>query len=89
MMPHQLMRFFYLDGIKRQNLIDYISYNAYKGGENMDYKAILKQLAKKENVPVSEIEKEMKYALSCAGINCSAEEFIKMISFFLRKKDYI
>lgn len=66
--------------------MDFISYNAYKGGENMDYKAILKQLAKKENVSVSEIEKEMKYALSCAGINCSAEEFIKMISFFCERK---
>ncbi len=52
----------------------------------MDYNSILNQLAEKENIPVSEIEKEMQYALNCAGVNCSAEEFIKKVSSIVEKQ---
>lgn len=46
----------------------------------MNYQKILKQLAKKENVSEQEIEKEMQNALYYAGLDCSAEEFIKSVS---------
>lgn len=54
----------------------------------MDYKAILNQLAEKENVSASEIENEMQNALKYSGMNCSAEEFIKITASII-KKDYI
>ena len=54
----------------------------------MNYREILKQLAAKENVSVQEIEKEMKKAITCAGLDCSAEEFIKTITSLIIK-DYI
>lgn len=46
----------------------------------MNYQKILKQLAKKENVSEQEIEREMQNALYYAGLDCSAEEFIKSVS---------
>ncbi|MBR3869453.1 MAG: hypothetical protein IKM66_09080 [Clostridia bacterium] len=54
----------------------------------MNYKAILKYLAEKENVSVHEIEEEMQKAICCTGLNCSAEEFIKAVSEIIIK-DYI
>lgn len=53
----------------------------------MNYKAILKYLAEKENVSVQEIENEMQYAVNFADLDCSAEEFIKTVSIVI--KDYI
>ena len=53
----------------------------------MKYKEILKQLSIKENVPVAEIEKEMKNAIKLAGLNCSVKEFLQTTTAFI--KDYI
>lgn len=55
----------------------------------MDYKAILNQLAEKENLSASEIENEMQNALKCSGMNCSAEEFIKITASIIKKRLYI
>ena len=54
----------------------------------MNYQEIIKQLAEKENVSVKEIEKEMQTAINYAGLDCSAEEFIKTVSATVIK-DYI
>lgn len=42
----------------------------------------------KENVSVTEIETEMKSAISSAGLDCSVKEFIETITVLLIK-DYI
>ena len=46
----------------------------------MTYYEILKCIAEKENLSEQEIEKEMQNALYYAGLDCSAEEFIKSVS---------
>ncbi len=46
----------------------------------MKYKDILKQIAKKENISVKEVEREMKLALQAANLDCSPQEFIKKTS---------
>lgn len=43
----------------------------------MKYSEILRQLARKENVSVKEIEQEMQQAIDLAGLNCSVKEFIE------------
>ena len=53
----------------------------------MKYNEILKQISIKENVPVKQIEQEMKTALKAAGITCSVKEFIQRTSIAV--KDYI
>lgn len=53
----------------------------------MTYKKILKKLSIKENIPEKEIENEIQKALSGAGLDCSAKEFIETISFFIEKDD--
>ena len=52
----------------------------------MDFKAIVKQLAEKENVSVAEIENEMQNALNCADLNCDVEEFIKITASIIQEK---
>ena len=52
----------------------------------MKYKKILKHLSKKENISTKEIEREMKIALMCAGIDCSVEKFIETTTNLLKEK---
>ena len=54
----------------------------------MKYKKILKELSIKENVPIKEIENEMKVAIKAAGLNCSIKKFMKSVILLL-KQDYI
>ncbi len=54
----------------------------------MNYNEILTQLAIKNNVSVKEIEKEMAFAISCAGLNCSVKDFIETTSASLIKTIY-
>ncbi len=55
----------------------------------MDYRAIIKQLADKENVSSKEIEKEMEAAIKLSGISCSSKELIEIITLTLLKRLYI
>ena len=52
----------------------------------MKYKQILKELSRRNNLPPKEIEKEMKKALVCAGLNCSVKEFIENASVALARQ---
>ena len=54
----------------------------------MTFKEILKQIAAKENVSTEEIESEMEVALSFAGLDCSAEEFVEFAAALINQ-DYI
>ena len=56
---------------------------------NMKYEDMLKQLATEKNISEKEIEGEMQKALDSAGINCTAKEFIEMVSFYINKRRYI
>ena len=44
----------------------------------MSYDEILKQIANSENISVEEVEREMKAAIKCSGLDCSVKEFIEM-----------
>lgn len=55
----------------------------------MGYNEILKNLAIKEKKTEKEIEDDMQQAINKAGLKCSAEEFIKVVSFFISKRRYI
>ena len=46
----------------------------------MKYKDIIKTIAKREKTSVKAIEKEMKWSIKAAGLNCSPEKFINEIS---------
>ena len=52
----------------------------------MNYNKMLKQLALQENVSVKEIKREMQKALRCAGLNCSAKNFIKSTADSLKRR---
>lgn len=52
----------------------------------MKYKKILKHLSKKENISTKEIQREMKIALMCAGIDCSVEKFIETTANLLKER---
>lgn len=43
----------------------------------MNYNKILREIAKKENVSVKEVEREMQKAIDLTGLNCSAKKFIE------------
>lgn len=45
----------------------------------MKYRKILSSIAKQNKTTASEVEKEMKKALSDSGLNISPEEFIIMV----------
>ena len=44
----------------------------------MNYRQIIKRIAKREQVSEEEVKTEMEKALACAGIQGSAEDFIKI-----------
>lgn len=44
----------------------------------MNYHQIIKQIAKQEKTTEEAIQREMEKALACAGIQGSAEDFIKI-----------
>lgn len=69
-------------------LIDYILYYCYKGGNDMNYKQIIKTIAKSHNTSTKEVEREIKFALNQSGINIPPEMFIKIVSQKI-KKDYL
>lgn len=60
-----------------------------KGGENMKYKKILKQISAKEKTSVKEIEYEMQKAITAAGYNCSVKDFIEMATAKVKQRLYI
>ena len=43
----------------------------------MEYKKMLKQVAKKYNTTPEEVEEEMKKAIKAAGLNMSPQAFIR------------
>lgn len=49
----------------------------------MKYEEIIKTLAKKENVSIEDIEKEMNLAISFSGMSCSPKDLITIITKFL------
>ena len=55
----------------------------------MNYKKLMKELSKKENIPVKQLEKEMQNAILAAGLNCSVKEFIKTGTNLAKKRLYI
>lgn len=55
----------------------------------MCYAEILKQLATKENKTEKEIDAIMQQAIEKANIDCTVEEFIQIVSFFVQKRRYI
>ena len=52
----------------------------------MDYKSVVKEIAKKERVPVSEIENEMKKAIKLAGLKYSPKEFIEITAAMVKSR---
>ncbi len=54
----------------------------------MDYEAVIRKLAERENVLPQVVEEEMAKALELAGVDCTAEELIALIVQILLK-DYI
>ena len=73
---------------KRHLSTDYISYNYVGGGDWVDYEAVIRKLADRENVSPQVIEEEMAKALAPAGVDCTAEELIALIVRILLT-DYI
>ncbi len=55
----------------------------------MNYKKGLRQLSKKENVPVKELEREMEKAIRAAGLTCSVKDFIMSTAATAKKRLYI
>lgn len=55
----------------------------------MNYKKVLRQLSKKENVPVKELEREMEKAIRAAGLTCSVKDFIMSTAATAKKRLYI
>lgn len=54
----------------------------------MKYKKIIRQIALKENISEKEVEQEMQSAIDTAGLNCTVQEFIKIMSSNLKKTIY-
>lgn len=54
----------------------------------MNYKQIIKTIAKSHNTSTKEVEREIKFALNQSGINIPPEMFIKIVSQKI-KKDYL
>lgn len=52
----------------------------------MNYKKILREIAKKEGVSVQEVRREMNAALRTAGVNASAKHFIEKTAVALKNK---
>lgn len=52
----------------------------------MTYKKILKQISLQEGISVKEVEKEMKFALKQAGIDCSVKEFIYLTANNIKQR---
>lgn len=52
----------------------------------MTYKKMLKELARRENTSINEIEKEMQAAIDFAGLDCSVKEFIEITSRIINEK---
>ena len=52
----------------------------------MDYNSVVKEIAKRERVTVSEIEKEMEKAIELAGLKCSPKEFIEITAAMVKSR---
>ena len=52
----------------------------------MNYTQIIKTIAAQEGRSPKEIEKEMKKALTAAGITCSSKAFLKQTAFQFKKQ---
>ena len=55
------------------------------GGERMDYKYMIKIVAKEFNTTPALVEKEIKKAISAAGYNISPQAFISLCALKLKK----
>ncbi len=55
----------------------------------MNYKDILKQIARQEQISEKEVEEDMKAALRMAGLDCSVREFIENAARLCQKGRYI
>lgn len=54
----------------------------------MKYKKIIRQIALKENISEKAVEQEMQSAIYAAGLDCSVQEFIKIMSLNIKKTIY-
>ncbi len=55
----------------------------------MNYRDIVKQIARQEQISEEEVEEDMKAALGMAGLDCSAREFIENAALLCQKGRYI
>ncbi|MEE0928164.1 MAG: hypothetical protein UIG59_03145 [Acutalibacteraceae bacterium] len=55
----------------------------------MNYKQILKRLAKKHNTTPKQVENEMKLALQYAGLDVSVQDFILNSTLQIKQRLYI
>ena len=55
----------------------------------MNYRKIIRCVAEKENISKKEVEKEMKKALTAAGLQCTPQEFIQKITTTIKYRRYI
>ena len=52
----------------------------------MIYADILKEIARRENISVVEVELQMKNAIEAAGYDCSVSDFIEIVTKMLVEK---
>ncbi len=55
----------------------------------MNYKDILKRIARQEQISEKGVEDDMKAALRVAGLDCSVREFIENAALLCQKRRYI
>ena len=54
----------------------------------MKYGKIIKQIALKENISRKAVKQEMQSAIYSAGLDCTVEEFIRIMSSSIKRTIY-